>query len=76
MAGLHHATAHRSALDGVEALSLASDRAYPRHSHDQFGIGVIAFGGHRSWSGRGAVEAGPGDVIMVNPGALASCSTP
>lgn len=70
MAGLYQATAHRSALDRVEALSLASDRAYPRHSHDQFGIGVIAFGGHRSWSGLGAVEAGPGDVIMVNPGEI------
>lgn len=70
MAALHQATIHRSALEGVEALSLASERAYPRHSHDQFGIGVITFGGHRSWSGLGAVEAGPGDVIMVNPGEI------
>lgn len=33
-------------------------------------MGVIARGGHRSWSGIGTVEAGPGDVITVNPGEL------
>lgn len=36
--------------------------------HDQFGIGVIESGGQMSLSGRGQVEAGPGDVITVNPG--------
>ena len=70
MAGRGQGVAHRSRLVGVEAFSLASDHVYPRHAHDQFGIGVITFGGHRSWSGVGAVEAGPGDVIMVNPGEL------
>ena len=30
----------------------------------------MAAGAHRSWSGRGAVEAGPGDVISVNPDEL------
>lgn len=66
----HRATAHPSVLLGVEAVSLVSDRAFPRHFHDQFGVGVVDFGAHRSWSGRGAVEAGPGDVIMVNPGEI------
>ncbi len=66
----HHAVQHRSALPGIEALSLVSDRGFPRHAHDHFGIGVIAFGEHRSWSGLGQVEAGPGDVIAVNPGEI------
>ncbi len=36
--------------------------------HEQFGIGVIESGGQMSLSGRGQMEAGPGDVITVNPG--------
>ncbi|NIC04934.1 AraC family transcriptional regulator [Halomonas sp. DX6] len=49
-------------------MSLASDRAFPRHSHDQYGIGLIAAGGQRSWSGIGQVDAVAGDIITVNPG--------
>jgi AraC-like DNA-binding protein len=49
---------------------LKSLRQFPRHSHDQFGIGVIDSGGHRSWSGLGWVEAICGDIIMVNPGEM------
>ena len=66
----HRAQQHRSVLTGVEAISLISERGFPRHAHDHFGIGVMTFGGHRSWSGVGAVEAAPGDVIMVNPGEM------
>jgi hypothetical protein len=51
-------------------MTLASNHRFPRHTHDQFGIGVIAFGAHRSWSGIGDVSADPGDVIMVNPGEM------
>jgi AraC-like DNA-binding protein len=51
-------------------MTLVSDHHFPRHSHDQYGIGVIEFGAHRSWSGTGAVEASAGDVIMVNPGEM------
>ena len=51
-------------------MTLASDRAFPRHSHDQLGIGVIISGAHRSWSGIGHVEAEAGDMIMVNPGEM------
>ena len=48
---------------------MASTRhVFPRHTHDQFGLGVIHQGAHRSLSGRGVVEAGTGDVITVNPG--------
>ena len=61
---------HRSALPGVEAMTLLTDHAFPRHSHDGFGIGVMAAGAQRSWSGIGWVEAEAGDVITVNPGEM------
>ena len=51
-------------------MTLASDRTFPRHSHDQLGIGVMFYGAHRSWSGIGQVEAQAGDTIMVNPGEM------
>ncbi|MEH3144529.1 MAG: AraC family transcriptional regulator [Methylobacterium frigidaeris] len=57
-------------MPGIAALRIVSDRGFPRHSHDQFGIGVLGFGAHRSWSGRGPVEAEAGDVITVNPGEM------
>ena len=66
----HRATAHRSAVAGIQALSITSDRAFPRHDHDQFGFGVMTHGGHRSWSAIGTVEAVAGDVLMVNPGEI------
>lgn len=56
------------ALDGVDAMSATTSRTYPRHTHDQYGIGVIDSGGHASLSGRGQVEAGTGNLIFVNPG--------
>ena len=67
---VHEVTQHRSALPGVEARTIASDRAFPRHSHDQFGVGLMLTGAHRSWSAIGHVEARAGDVIMVNPGEM------
>jgi AraC-like DNA-binding protein len=67
---MHEVRQYRTALPGVEAVSLKSLRQFPRHSHDQFGIGVIDSGGHRSWSGLGWVEAICGDIIMVNPGEM------
>ena len=66
-AGTHEAVRHRSALAGVEAFALASDCSFPRHAHDQFGIGVLHAGAQRSWSGIGPVEAVAGDIITVNP---------
>jgi AraC-like DNA-binding protein len=56
------------ALKGIDAMSATTSRAYPRHTHDQYGIGVIDSGGHVSLSGRGQVEAGTGNLIFVNPG--------
>jgi AraC-like DNA-binding protein len=49
---------------------MASDRVFPRHSHDQLGVGIMLSGAHRSWSGIGNVEAQAGDIIMVNPGEM------
>ena len=59
---------HRSALAGIQAVAARSARAFARHTHEQFGIGVLRQGGQVSHSGRGQVEAGPGQVITVNPG--------
>jgi AraC-like DNA-binding protein len=52
----------------LTAVAAKSARTFPRHSHDEFGIGVITQGAQRSWSGRGLVAAGRGDLITVNPG--------
>ncbi len=58
----------RCVVEGVEAIEADSAHSFGRHTHDQFGIGVITRGAQKSASGRGPVEAGPGDVITVNPG--------
>lgn len=55
-------------MPGATALLARSHRAFARHTHDTFGLGVVEQGGQLSHSGRGQVEAGPGDVITVNPG--------
>lgn len=47
-----------------------TEHAFPRHSHDQFGIGVMTSGAQRSWSVIGEVESEAGDVIVVNPGEM------
>lgn len=58
----------RCEIAGVEATVAHTTHAFPRHSHDRFGIGVVVAGGQRSASGRGPVEARANDVITVNPG--------
>jgi AraC-like DNA-binding protein len=65
---IHQVEQLKSSIPGIEAMRLVSSHHFPRHSHDQFGIGVIAFGAQRSWSGVGPVQAVAGDVIMANPG--------
>jgi AraC-like DNA-binding protein len=55
---------------GITAMELASNHSFPRHAHDEYGIGVVLSGAQRSWSGVGLVESRPGDVITVNPGEL------
>ena len=58
----------RCGMNGVDAVSADTSHAFGRHTHDQFGIGVILRGAQKSMSGRGIVEAEAGDVITVNPG--------
>src|SRR6266567_7022995 len=58
----------RCGIAGVEAVESKTRHIFPRHTHDQFGVGVIHRGAQRSLSGRGMVEAGSGDTITVNPG--------
>lgn len=55
-------------MPGVEAVEAVSGLRFARHTHDQFGIGVIHRGAQKSASCRGVVEASAGDVLMVNPG--------
>jgi AraC-like DNA-binding protein len=57
-------------MAGVEAMSIVTEHTFPRHAHDQFGVGVMTSGAQRSWSGIGAVESTAGDIIMVNPGEM------
>ena len=57
-----------SHVDGVEVVLADSALAFGRHTHDEFGIGLIERGAQKSASGRGTVEAGAGDLITVNPG--------
>lgn len=67
---MHKAIRHQTVIEGIDAISIRSDRTFPRHTHDEFGFGYIADGGQDSWSGRGLVEAQSGDVISVNPAEL------
>ncbi len=56
------------ALPGVLAVQASSRHRFARHTHEQFGIGVLERGAQRSASGRGEVQAVAGDIITVNPG--------
>jgi len=49
---IHRAKHYRSAIAGIAPMMFVSDHHFPRHSHDQFGVGVIVSGGQRSWSGQ------------------------
>jgi len=51
-------------------MTLVSNHHFPRHSHDQFGFGMMLFGAHRSWSDVGQVEASAGNLIFCNPGEM------
>ncbi|OWV90552.1 AraC family transcriptional regulator [Rhizobium sp. N122] len=57
----------RSALAGVEAVEAETHHSFSRHTHEQFGIGLVSSGAQKSLSGRGMVEAVAGDIITVNP---------
>ena len=53
---------------GVQAVVADTSHRFGRHTHDQFGLGLIERGAQKSASGRGTVEACAGDLITVNPG--------
>ncbi|MCT6838643.1 MAG: AraC family ligand binding domain-containing protein, partial [Bifidobacteriales bacterium] len=55
----------RCTTAGVDAVAAATRHSFSRHTHEQYGIGVIHQGAQKSLSGRGMVEAGPGDMITV-----------
>src|SRR6056297_4315603 len=57
-----------TAQPGVMAVEACTSRAFGRHCHDEFGIGVVLDGAQDSASGRGAVRATRGHLITVNPG--------
>ena len=67
---MHKSARHCTSVSGVEAISIISDRSFPRHTHDEFGLGYLVDGMQKSWSGRGHVESQAGDIITVNPGEL------
>jgi AraC-like DNA-binding protein len=67
---VHQVEQHKSNVRGIEVMTLLTNHHFPRHSHDQFAIGVITFGAQRSWSGIGSVQASTGDVITANPGEI------
>ncbi|HEX9447128.1 MAG TPA: AraC family transcriptional regulator [Dongiaceae bacterium] len=58
----------RCNMAGVDVVAASTRHAFPRHTHETFGIGVVDQGAQKSLSGRGLVEASAGDVITVNPG--------
>jgi AraC-like DNA-binding protein len=60
----------RTAMPGVIAVAATSGMTFARHSHDDYGIGVVISGAQTSASGRGPVEAEAGDLITVNPGEI------
>lgn len=51
----------RSGMAGVELVAADSAHSFGRHTHDQFGIGLVERGAQKSASGRGVVEAGAGE---------------
>lgn len=73
---IHAATQHRTAYAGVEAVTVASDRAFPRHAHDQYGVGLMSAGAHRTSSRIGLIEAEAGDVVTINPGEMHDGASP
>ncbi len=57
----------RTAMVGVEAVVAETAHSFSKHTHDQFGIGLMVRGAQKSLSGRGMVEALAGNIITVNP---------
>ncbi|MCM2291214.1 AraC family transcriptional regulator [Allorhizobium sp. BGMRC 0089] len=52
----------------LRVVCAASNHTFPRHMHEEFGIGLLIKGGQISASGRGQVVSEPGNIITLNPG--------
>jgi AraC-like DNA-binding protein len=65
---IHRIQYQKTCLAGLDAMRAESALSYPRHTHDQYGIGVMDRGVHASASDGKEVQAGPGNLIFVNPG--------
>ena len=61
MASRIQAKQYGSVISGIAPMMFVSNHHFPRHSHDQFGVGVITCGGQRSYS---AVSGTP-FILMV-----------
>jgi AraC-like DNA-binding protein len=64
----HRIEARPTTLVGAQVVTASSARGFARHTHDQFGIGLVDRGAQTSASGRGQVDVTAGDLITVNPG--------
>ena len=51
----------------IHAVEAHSGQSFSRHTHEQFGIGLVMRGAQKSFSGCGMVEACAGELITVNP---------
>jgi AraC-like DNA-binding protein len=51
----------------IQAVEAYGGQTFARHTHQQFGIGLVTRGAQKSFSGRGMVQACAGDLITVNP---------
>ena len=64
----HVARVLRGPAPGIYSTHTLSGRQFGRHWHDAYGFGILEEGAQRSASGRGRVDAFPGQVITTNPG--------
>jgi antitoxin YefM len=70
------------AFQDVLAVEARSRHAFPRHTHDRYGIGLIVRGAQRSWSGRGTVTPTQGlypiriiDMSVTGTSRVPNCGT-
>ena len=68
MSVAHRCRVIGSPWPGVYAVQTESGRHYGRHWHADYVLGLLEAGAQRSASGRGLVDAQPGDLLAANPG--------
>jgi AraC-like DNA-binding protein len=67
-APLHRCDVVGSPWAGIYAVQTESGRHFGRHWHADYVLGVLDAGAQQSASGRGPVNAQPGDLLCANPG--------